>query len=292
MNYLTGYCLAVAATALWAGNFIVARAFNQDIPPISIAFWRWTIAAIALAPFALPGTIKDWKLVKKHLPYLAVTALLGVTAFNTLIYVASHTTQAINMSLIATASPIFMVIMSRIFYGERITWKKTAGIAIAMSGVLLLISGGSLENLLHIDLRVGDLYMLLAAIVFASYSILVKGKPPAMSTTTFSMSIFSIGLLWLAPLYGWELVSSQEVVFHRSLVLGLLYVGIFSSVVGYIAWNQAIVLIGPARTALIYYLIPVFSGIEAWLLLGEPITLVHIFSMLSIVSGIILTHEK
>jgi len=86
-------------------------------------------AAITLAPFALPGTIKDWKLVKKHLPYLAGTALLGGTASNTLIYIASHTTQAINMALIATASPIFMVIMSRIFYGERITWKKAAGIA-------------------------------------------------------------------------------------------------------------------------------------------------------------------
>jgi len=286
-----GYFLAVAATVIWAGNFIIARAFNADILPVGLAFWRWVIAVVTLAPFAVRVTIEDWKLVQKHLLYLAVSALLGVTAFNTLIYMAGHTTQAMNLALIAASSPIFIVFMSRLFYGELISLTRAAGIGIAVSGVVLLIAGGSLERLLSISFTIGDLYMLLAAIVFAGYAMLVKSKPPAMHMTTFNFCTFSLGLLFLAPFYALECWNYHPVVFNPSLVLALLYVGILSSVVAFLAWNKAIVLIGPSRTALIYYLIPVFSGIAAWLLLGEAITLVHIFSMLLIVFGIIVTNR-
>ncbi|MEG3896641.1 MULTISPECIES: DMT family transporter [unclassified Microcoleus] len=109
-----GYFLAVAATVIWAGNFIVARALNQDILPTGLAFWRWAIAVETLASFTVRSTIQDWKLVQKYLPYLTVSMLLGVTAFNTSIYVADRTTQALKIALIATSSLIFIVLMSRL----------------------------------------------------------------------------------------------------------------------------------------------------------------------------------
>jgi drug/metabolite transporter (DMT)-like permease len=158
VQMLIGYLLAVFATVIWAGNFIVARALNQDILPVSLAFWRWAIAVATLAPFALRSTFTDWKMVKKHLPYLTVSALLGVTVFNTLIYIAGHTTQALNMALIATSSPIFIVFMSRFFYGETISLTRAAGMMLVVSGVLMLIAGGSLERLLSISFAIGDLY--------------------------------------------------------------------------------------------------------------------------------------
>ncbi|MCP2729963.1 DMT family transporter [Limnofasciculus baicalensis] len=292
-NYLVpmGYLLAVVATIIWAGNFIIARSFNEDILPVGLAFWRWTIAVITLTPFALRVTVEDWKLVKKHLPYLAVSALSGVTVFNTLIYIAGHTTQAMNLSLIAASSPIFIVLMSRLFYGEVISLTRATGIIVVVIGVLLLITGGSLERLLSISFAIGDLYMLLAAIIFAGYTMLVKRKPPAMRMITFNLCTFSLGLLFLAPFYGLECWIYHPVVLNLSIMLALLYVGILSSVVAFLAWNKAIIIIGPSRTALIYYLIPVFSGIAAWLIIGEEISLVHIFSMSIIISGIIITNR-
>lgn len=286
-----GYVLAVVATAIWAGNFIVARALNQDVLPIGLAFWRWTIAVATLAPFTVRAAVADWKLIQKSLPYLTVSALLGVTTFNTLIYVAGHTTLAVNMALIASCSPVFIVLMSRLFYGETISLTRAAGIAIAVSGVVLLIAGGSLERLLSISFAIGDLYMLLASIIFAGYTMLVKRKPPNLRMTTFTLCTFSLGLLFLSPFYALECWIYHPVAFNPSIALALLYVGVLSSVVAFLAWNQAIALIGPNRTALIYYLIPVFSGIAAWLFLGEAISLVHIFSTLAIVCGIIITNR-
>jgi drug/metabolite transporter (DMT)-like permease len=286
-----GYSLAVVATVIWAGNFIVARALNQDILPVGLAFWRWAIAVATLAPFTVRAAVADWKLIKKYLPYLTVSALSGVTTFNTLIYVAGHTTLAVNMALIATSSPVFIVLMSRLFYGEHISLTRATGIAIAVSGVVLLIAGGSLERLLSISFAIGDLYMLLASIIFAGYTMLVKRKPPNLRMTTFTLSTFSLGLLFLSPFYALECWIYHPVVFNPSIALALLYVGVLSSVVAFLAWNQAIALIGPNRTALIYYLIPVFSGIAAWLFLGEAISLVHIFSTLAIVCGIIITNR-
>ncbi|NET57929.1 MAG: DMT family transporter [Symploca sp. SIO2E6] len=286
-----GYFFAVVATVIWAGNFIVARAFNEDILPVGLAFWRWAIAVVTLTPLAVRVTVEDWKLVQKHLLYLVVSALSGVSVFNTLLYIAGHTTQAMNLALISASSPIFIVLISRLFYGELISLTHATGIMVVVFGVVLLITGGSLERLLSISFAIGDLYMLLAAIIFAGYTMLVKLKPPAMRMKTFTLCTFSLGLLFLAPFYALECWIYHPVVFNPSLILALLYVGILSSVVAFLAWNKAITLIGPSRTALIYYLIPVFSGIAAWLLLGEAITLVHIFSMLLIIFGIIITNR-
>ncbi|NJK75738.1 MAG: DMT family transporter [Microcoleus sp. SU_5_6] len=188
-----GYLFAVIATVIWGGNFFIARAFNNDIPPVGLAFWRWAIAVITLAPFAARSTIADWKLVKKNFRYLVVSALSGITVVNTLIYIAGHTTQTINLSLIAAASPIFVVLMSRLFYGEPISLTRAAGIAVVLLGVVLLLARGSLERLLSISFTIGDLYMLLAAIIFAGYTMLVKRKPAAMQMKTFAFCTFSLG---------------------------------------------------------------------------------------------------
>ena len=164
---LSGYCFAIGATAIWSGNFIIARGLNESIPPISLAFWRWVVAVVVFLPFALKPLIVEWQTLKKHLPYLSITALLGISIFNTLIYFAGHTTTAINLSLISITFPIFIVILSRIFFGELITVNKGIGILLVAAGVVFLITKGALASLLNIAFAIGDVWMLLAAITFA-----------------------------------------------------------------------------------------------------------------------------
>ncbi len=137
-HLLSGYLFALAATAIWSGNFIIARGLSESITPISLAFWRWVVAVLVFLPFALKPLIAERNILKRHLPYLAITSLLGITVFNTVIYFAGHTTTAINLSLISITFPVFIVILSRFFFGETITVNRALGILLVATGIVLL----------------------------------------------------------------------------------------------------------------------------------------------------------
>lgn len=288
----TGYILAVVATIIWSGNYIVAQGLSDLIPPVGLAFWRWVIAVVVLTPFAIRSLIEQWEVTMQNIIYLSVAALLGVTVFNTLVYIAGHTTNAINLSLIAASSPIFIILMERFFCREPITPTKAMGVLVALSGVFIIITDGSLLKVLEMNIAVGDIWMLLASITFAGYSVLVKRKPVEMHMRTFLLSTMLLGVLFLFPFYLWEHFFSHPVVFNPSIILAVLYVGILASLVAYFAWNKAIIIIGPSRAAVVYYLIPVFSSIVATLFLDEAIRFTHIISMGLIILGICITNRR
>jgi len=284
---ISGYLFAIGATAIWSGNFIIARGLNESIPPISLAFWRWVVAVIVFLPFALKPLIDEWDILKENIPYLSVTALLGITIFNTLIYFAGHTTTAINLSLISTTFPIFIVILSRIFYHELITINKGVGIILIAAGVILLITKGILSRLLNISFAIGDIWMLAAAIIFAIYSILLKLRPNQLSIWAFQLSTFILGLSFLFPFFIWEYVTAPPVEFDTKIVCSILYVGIFASLSAFVLWNKAVETVGPSKAGMIYYTLPLFSGFSAYLFLKENISIMHFYSALLIVSGIL-----
>lgn len=282
-----GYICAISATAIWSGNFIIARGLNDIIPPVGLAFWRWVVAVVIFLPFAIKPLVSEWNIIRDNLKYLSVTAFLGVTVFNTLIYFAGHTTTAINLSLISITFPVFIVILSRLIYGERITINKCIGIILVATGVALLITKGDLWKLLHIKFATGDIWMLIAAFIFAVYSLLLKRKPVKLSIWSFQLSTFIAGLLFLLPFYILERTVTGPVVFEPSTIGSILYVGIFASLSAFILWNKAILLVGPSKAGMVYYTLPLFSGFLAYLFLNEEITKAHLFSLLLIFSGII-----
>ncbi len=284
---ISGYLFAIGATAIWSGNFIIARGLNESIPPVSLAFWRWVVAVIVFLPFALKPLIAEWGVLRKNIPYLSLTSLLGITIFNTLIYFAGHTTTAINLSLISITFPVFIVILSRIFFRERITINKGIGIILVATGVILLITKGVLSRLLDISFAIGDVWMLMAAITFAIYSILLKRKPENVSIWAFQFSTFILGLVFLFPFFLWEYATVPPVEFHTKTVCSILYVGIFASLSAFVLWNKAIVMVGPSKAGMIYYTLPLFSGFLAYLFLKEDIRMIHFYSALLIVSGIL-----
>ncbi len=286
-NIVSGYLFAIGATVLWSGNFIIARGLSESIPPISLAFWRWVVAVIVFLPFALKPLIAEWDILKKNIPYLSIIALLGITVFNTLIYLAGHTTTAINLSLISITFPVFIVILSRFFFRELITVNKAVGIIIVAIGVILLITKGSPSRLLHLSFAIGDVWMLAAAMIFAVYSILLKRKPEQLSIWALQLSTFILGLMFLFPFYMWEYIIAPPVAFDAKTVGSILYVGIFASLCAFVLWHKAIVAVGPSKAGMIYYTLPLFSGFLAYLFLREDISMVHFYSMLLIVSGIL-----
>ena len=291
-NTTKGVLFALFATMLWSVNMVIASGLKGHIPPVGLAFWRWTLAYIVLAPFAIKSTIKSFKIVKKHIRYLCITAVLGITIFNTLIYFAGKTTSAVNLSLIAISIPLFIVVLSRIIFKEKVSNIKILGIATIITGVLILISKGSLQAILHINFTIGDLLMLVACFFFAYYTILVRQKPEELTTKVFLFSVFFIGTIVLFPFYMYEHIYYQKVIFDTKTVLVTAYVGICASLISYYLWNEAIRLIGTSKTALIYYLIPVFSGILAYFFLNQAILPTQIISMAIIISGLFISNKK
>lgn len=292
-NIYAGIGFAVLAVIIWSGNFIVARGVIKQIPPVSLAFYRWLIASLLIMPFAIRSFKTEWQVAKLSWQYLFWVSLTGIALFNTFVYIGGHYTTAINLALIGTtSSPIIAIILARIFLKEKIGWLKMSGLALCVSGVIFLLSKGNLQNLVTFRFTAGDGWILLAAFFFAVYNTLVRKKPAGISPLNYLFIAFSFGTLLLFPFYLWETFHAQPVQWNINLLLIILYLGLGTSVISYLCWNIAIGKLGAGRTALFGNLIPVFSSIEASLLLNEQFTKIHIVSMLLVFTGIIIANWR
>ena len=283
-----GHLFALISTAFWSVNLVLARALNQTIDPISLAFLRWTVAVLALSPFALGSFIRHRKIIRKHLGYLVVTGIFGIALFNTLVYFAGRTTEAINLSLITMTFPIFVLILSRIFLGEPVGFLRSLGIVVVFSGLLILVTDGHISVLLSLSLAPGDLLVLLASLVFATYSMLVRRRPGELGPIAFQYATFLVGFFVLFPFFLAGRLAGPPLELVATTLGAILYVGIGASLLAFMSWNRAIALIGPGKASVMYYTLPLFSGLIAWLALGESYGLLHLISLVLIVTGILL----
>ncbi|MEF2145277.1 MAG: DMT family transporter [Desulfovibrionaceae bacterium] len=288
---LRGSLAALAATVIWSGNFIIARGLADAVPPATLAFCRWSVAFLFLLPLALPALRRDMPRLLEHKRYVFLAALLGVTFFNTLIYLAGRQTEALNLSLISTFIPAFILLLSRIFLGEPLTRARLAGLCSALVGVLLLVTKGHLELLLELRLNAGDLWMLLAALLFAAYSVLMRKRPTGIDSLSLLAACFGLGLALLIPWTALELLYGPQPRFTPAALWSIIYIGLGASLAAYWLWNVALTHIGPSRAGFIYYTLPLFCGVEAVLVLGEAVTWVHLVSGVLIIGGVFLaTH--
>lgn len=291
-RYFIGHLLVMAATVMWSGNFIVARGLATSIPPVTLAFLRWAIAAIVLLPFVLRPLCHDIQVVRRHIGYLSLAAFLLVTVFSTLIYIAAHTSEAINLSLICMCSPLFIVVLARLFLKDPLTGHRIIGLIAATLGVILLITQGEPSRIMALTFSEGDLWTLVAASVFGAYSVLVRFKPAELSPVVFLWSTFILGLIFLVPWVIWELRDEKVMKFSSTAIGAIVYLGIGPSLIAQLCWNQAIAIVGPVRAAFVYYSLPVFSGVAAFLILGEPLHAFHLVSGILILTGVIIATRE
>lgn len=291
-NFFRGCLLALAATAIWSGNFIVARIIVNKIPPVTVTVLRLVIATIVLSPFVIRPLREEIDIIRGRLGHIAITAFLGLSVCNTMVYVAAASSPAINMTLIAMSSPIFTLMFAWFFLSDTLTILRVIGVIAATSGIAFLITGGQLSRFADLTFSGGDLWMLIQAASFALYSILVRRKPVELHPLPYLMALFILGTLFLLPLLVWEFLAAQRMEFTPTTVGAIMYLGIGPSLLGYLFWNESVATIGPSRAALISYCLPLLSGIEALLLLGEPIAAVHVLSGTLILGGVILATRE
>ncbi len=284
-----GILLAVAATIIWSGNFIISKAITNDIAPVALSFYRWSTATVLLLPFAWKHIAATRQIVKEHKQYFFWTALTGISLFNTFVYVAGQSSTAINMALIGTtSSPIISVLLAHYFLKEQINLRRVLGMLLCISGILFLLSKGSVYNLLHLQFTKGDVWILLAAASFACYNIFARKRPAHINATGFLFFLFAIGTAILIPAYAVESYFTASIHWSMKVSGSILYLGLGTSVIAFLFWNRSIKELGAGRTALFGNLIPIFSSLEAVALLGERITIIHIISFILIASGLLI----
>lgn len=288
---MKGFLFALLAVVLWSGNFVVARALHQRISPLSLSFLRWFLATLFLLPIAYQKLKAEWRSLLPFTRYLCFTALTGVTLFNTFIYIAGKFTTATNMALIGTtAAPVFVFLISAFILRQKLSPFQYTGILLCIAGILLLLSKGSWEQLRSFRFTTGDLWILAGSLSFAIYTLLVRKKPPQLSATVFLFALFFLGTAFLLPAFIVDRLVSAPIQWDAVVIGSLLYIGIGASVVAFLAWNLSIRRLGPAKTSLFGNLIPVFSAIEAALLLGEKWQPLALAAFLIIFTGILVAN--
>ena len=282
------YLLLILAAFFWAGNFVLGRAVKASIPPVGLAFWRWTVALAVLLPFSLPHLRAEWPLVRENWKLMAVYGILGVACFNTFVYVGLHSTTAINALLVNSIIPVLIVILSRVLACTPVTRQQAAGVILSLAGVVTIICRADAGLLLSLQINRGDIWVLLAVVSWALYTFLLRKRPAGLHPLSFLGAIIIIGLVVLAPFYGWEISRGARVGSDLGTCVSILYVALFPSVLAFTFWNQAVGEVGPATAGLFLHLMPVFGALLSAVFLGESLHLFHLAGMGLIFSGIYL----
>ena len=285
------YLLLTMAVLLWAGNFILGRAFHNEIPPVALAFWRWVGAALLVTLPALPHLRRDRQALLRSWPAILLLSTLGIAAFNTLVYSGLQYTEAINAFLLQSLMPVLIVLLSFMIFREKVTRLQCVGILVSLCGAVTIIARGDAEILLSLSINRGDLMVFTAIACYAGYTVMLR-KRPQVHPLAFIATTFWLGSLILVPFYLWEtlMVATLELKPTTMLVIG--YVIVFPSIVSYLCYNRGVELVGANRAGLFIHLMPVFGSLMAVLFLGESFCWYHGVGILLIGAGIYLATRK
>jgi len=285
------YLLLTITALCWAGNAIVGRLAAGHIPPVTLSFLRWSFAFLIILPFAWKHLKRDWAAIRSHLGTMIVLSITGIGAFNTLQYWALEHTQALNTLLLQSAGPLFVAIWSLILLGVRLTLAQAGGIALSLTGVLVILLHGDLTALTSIEFNKGDIIFTVALAIFGLYSVLSL-KRPEIHGLSFVGFTFGCGAACLVPLWIWELLSRPVMQLDTANLLSLFYVAVFPSTVAYLCFNRGVQLIGANRAAPFFHVVPVFGSAMAMVFLGERPQLFHMIGFALVLTGVFVASRK
>ncbi|GAA3961267.1 DMT family transporter [Allohahella marinimesophila] len=286
--------LGLTLTALfWAGNAVVGRSVVDTIPPLSLSFYRWTIALCILLPLGLPGVWRQRHVVLAHKWSLLLLSALSVGAFNTLLYLSALSTTALNISLVASTIPIMIAFLAWLILGDRLRLPQTLGIVLAMLGILVVISRGDWATLTELNFHLGDVIMIAAVSCWGLFSVLLRRQAVPLEPIAFLTVQVALGVLVILPFYLVDLLFiSGGFIVDATVVPPLAYVAIFPGLLAYAFWNNGVHTIGPSRAAIFMYLSPIFTAILAGLFLGERMSIFYIAGGALILAGLQLTTRR
>ena len=285
--------MLVLATLFWAGNFIVGKAaFVEDIPPMSLVFFRWSLVWLILLPFTYKEIIKHKEVILKNLPLLFFLALTSVGLFNSFTYLALVHTQVINASLFNTAIPAMIILLCFIFKIEKTNRFQIMGLILSVLGILSIITKLDFNILLSLNFNKGDIIMIGGVITWGLYSSFLTKKKFTLPLLTLVHILCTFGLLFILPQFLFEISQGKIIKFDINLSYILIYLALFPSIGSYYCWAGAVSIIGANRAGIFLSLIPLFSTILAMFFFNENFYFFHFIGSVLIVLGLILSNKK
>lgn len=287
---------------MWAGNAVVGRLMVAHLPPVLMNALRWALVAVLLAPWAW-HVLRQGPALRARWPYLALIGALGVGSYNALQYLALQTSSPLNVTLIGSSMPMWMMLVGVVGFGQRVTARQVTGALLSCAGVVLVLSQGQWAVLRDVRLVPGDLLMLLAALAWSVYSWLLARPVAAMAGAP---SWNWLEFLWLQVLFGlgWAVLCSglelgAGVRPHAlsasdawPMALGLVFIAVGPSILAYWGWGQGVRAVGPTVAAFFSNLTPVFAAVWAWALLGSVPQWYHPCALLLIAAGILVSSSS
>ncbi|SFL49276.1 DMT family transporter [Salibacterium qingdaonense] len=286
---MKAYLLLLLTAIIFSGNIIVGKVINE-LPPYTIAFFRTAIAFLVILPLGWKEVrrykrtfVQEWKAVLG-------LALTGVAFFNSFIYASLQFTTTTNVAIMEASIPVVTIICSMLFLHERLNKKQWLGVVLSLGGAVWVITEGSWGVIRSLDFNTGDMIMIAAVAAWTIYSILVKihmMKFPVYGSLVVMLAIANIVLLPIAFLE-WNAGGFPDI-FQPGRIAGLLYLGIFPSLIALVLWNKGVEEVGPSQASVFLNLLPVFVMAGSLLFLEETVTLVQFLGALVVIGGVFLT---
>lgn len=288
---ISPYWLLTLASLFWAGNWIVGRGMRAEVPPVALSFWRWAIAVACVLPLAWPYLRRDRAILLANWHWLVLLGILSALLYNMLTYIGLQQTEAINGLLLNSFIPIVIVALAWVFQGKRLHGKEMLGIAASLLGVVIIVARGDLHTLRLLRPNPGDIWILLAVVSWAIYTLLLPRRP-ATHPLAFLFAVALVGALSTLPFYLVELASGRSIRHSIGSWLTMLYAGCCAGLLGFICWNKGVDAIGAARAGLFIHLMPAFGILLAAVFLGEQLENFHFAGIALIFTGIFLVTRR
>jgi drug/metabolite transporter (DMT)-like permease len=288
---------------LWAANALLGRVLASSVPPLQLNAMRWGSALMLLLPLgwrALGSAQRRAEVLTRWQP-LALLGLCGVGVYNALQYLALHTSSPVNVTLIASSAPVWMLLVGALFYGEKPRAMQWWGAALSLAGVLVVLARGDWAQLQKLQLVSGDLGMLLAALSWAFYSwqlarpaaLLAGAKRPAWNWSEFLLLQTLFGFLWAGLFAGAEqFTTPPAVVWTPGLIAALAFLAVGPSLLAYRCWGLGVAAVGPSLAAFFANLTPLFAALMSALWLGQAPQAHHALAFALIVAGIAVSNKR
>ena len=285
------YLLLALTSLFWAGNTIIGRGVADLVPPAMLTWVRWTFALLIVLPFARAHFKQDWPAIRANIVPITLLSMMGIAGYNVVAYLALHYTEAINSLLLQSVAPLFVALWSFVLFRERLTPLQTIGIAISMTGAIVIICRGDPDVLVRLAFNIGDVMIFAALIFYALYTALLRRRP-AMHPISFLTATVMASAAFSTPLLAIELATGHVATISAGALAAFAYLAIFPSVLAYFCLNRGIELIGANRAAPFIHLMPVFGSILAIVFLGERPQLFHGVGYALVLEGIVLVARR
>ena len=280
--------LLAAANLFWAGNIVLARGLAGQVPPVALAYWRWTGAFVIAVGFAWPRLRTDLPLMLRHWKVMLVLSATGIASYNTMSYIGLTSTTALNVLLLQSVTPLIIIVWAYLLFRERPAVRQSLGVLVSLLGVAAIAAGGSFDVLVHLRLNRGDMWVLAALAIYALYCVTLRRRP-LVHPLSFLVAAMAIGSVMMLPFMVWEFIAGARIHGGAPSYLAIAYTAVLPSFVAYLFFNRGVELIGSGPAGQSLHLMPLFGSVLAVLFLHERFQVYHAVGIGLIAAGILLS---